>query len=158
MDAFAPAEIVTVDPVPTAVVKGAVAMADLTSFFDTAFQRLAGVLADQGRQPTTPAFGLYHGVPGETVDIEVGFGTDDRVETDGDVVASELPGGRVARMVHAGSFDTLGDSWRALGAWMEEQGLAPGETLWEVYVTEPDPDMDPADLRTELSWSLRDAP
>lgn len=26
--------------------------------------------------------------------------------------------------------------------------------LWEVYLTEPSPDMDPADLRTELNWLL----
>ena len=42
-----------------------------------------------------------------------------------------------------------------LAAWMGEQGLTPGPVLWEVYVTEPSPDMDPADLRSELNWLLR---
>jgi hypothetical protein len=26
--------------------------------------------------------------------------------------------------------------------------------MWEVYLTEPSPEMDPADLRTELNWPV----
>jgi len=66
-----------------------------------------------------------------------------------------LPAGRVARLVHVGGYDGLGESWGRLGAWIAEQNLAPGTVIWEVYVTEPNPDMDPADLRTELYWTLQ---
>ena len=59
-----------------------------------------------------------------------------------------------ARLVHLGSYDRLVASWERLGSWMGEHGLTPGPVLWEVYVTEPSPDMDPADLRSELNWSL----
>ena len=59
-------------------------------------------------------------------------------------------------LVHLGSYDKLVASWERLGAWMGEQGLTPGPLLWEVYVTEPSPDMDPADLRSELNWLLGD--
>jgi effector-binding domain-containing protein len=76
------------------------------------------------------------------------------VVTDGEVRAGTLPGGRIARLVHVGGFDRLGDSWAALGAWIGAQGFTPSRDLWEVYVTEPSPDMDPAELRTELLWRL----
>ena len=114
------------------------------------------VLAGQGVAITGPAFALYHGAPGATADLEAGFPTSGPVETDGDVVASHLPGGRVARLVHEGSFDELGSSWGRLGQWIAAAGLTPGEDMWEVYVTEPSPDMDPADLRTELNWTIAD--
>ena len=58
------------------------------------------------------------------------------------------------RLVHEGSFDELGSSWGRLGQWIAAAGLTPGEDMWEVYVTEPSPDMDPADLRTELNWTI----
>jgi effector-binding domain-containing protein len=70
-------------------------------------------------------------------------------------VAGSLPGGQVARLVHHGSFDELGSSWARLGAWIGQRGLTPTDALWEVYVTEPSPDMDPADLRTALHWLVR---
>ncbi|MCC5952685.1 MAG: hypothetical protein JJU45_11380 [Acidimicrobiia bacterium] len=64
--------------------------------------------------------------------------------------------GTAARSTHHGSFDGLGEAWGRLGAFIGEQGRAPGPVMWECYLTEPSPDMDPADLRTELTWPLAD--
>lgn len=69
---------------------------------------------------------------------------------------SSLPGGRIARLIHLGAFDGLGTSWEQLVAWVYEHGMQPGEVFWEVYLTEPAPDMDPAELRTELNLPIRD--
>lgn len=142
-------------PATTAVIGGVIAVADLTDFFDRSFSTLAAVLADQGVAIVGPAFALYHGPPSETADLEVGFVIDRPVRTDGEVRAGSLPGGRVARHVHHGGYDELGPAWEGLRSWIEERGLTPGRDLWEVYVTEPSPDMDPADLRTELNWPLQ---
>ena len=81
----------------------------------------------------------------------MGFVTDAPVTPTGAVTASVLPAGRIARGVHSGSFDGLGDAWGALIGAVAADGLTPGSTMWEVYLTEPSPDMDPADLRTELN-------
>jgi effector-binding domain-containing protein len=144
-------EITTVEPVTTAAIRRTVAMSDMANFYDSAFRALSDALAAQGISPAGPAFGLYHGAPGETADVEAGFATDRAVEPAGEVIASSLPGGRVARLVHHGSYDALGESWGRLHAWVVEHGLEPGEAMWEVYVTEPSPEMDPAELRTELN-------
>jgi effector-binding domain-containing protein len=138
----------------TAVMRGVVPMAELAGFFDRSFSRLWPAISGQGVAITGPAFGLYHGPPEETADLEVGFTTDRAVEPDGDVEAGSLPAGRVARLVHHGAYDALGSSWDQLRSWIVEQGFTPGDVLWEVYLTEPTPDMDPAELRTELNWVL----
>jgi effector-binding domain-containing protein len=62
----------------------------------------------------------------------------------------------VARLVHQGGYDQLGAAWDRLRSWIDGQGLTPGRELWEVYVTEPSPDIDPATLRTELNWTIED--
>ena len=147
-------EVVTLEPTTAAVVRGTVTPEEITDFFDRSFAVLWEAVAAQGVSPTGPAFGLYRGVPDETIDLAVGFPTDRPIEQDGSAEAGELPGGRVARVVHAGGFDGLGEAWQRLGAWIAEQGLTPSETYWEVYITEPSPDMDPADLRTELNWPV----
>ena len=33
-------------------------------------------------------------------------------------------------------------------------GRAPAFPFWEVYVTEPTPDVDPGSMRTDLFWPL----
>ena len=147
-------DLVDLTPATTAVIAGVVPMAEIADFFDRSFGALAPAIAAQDVAVLGPAFARYHGQPTYTVDLEVGFPTDRPVTTDGDVHASDLPGGRVATLVHHGAFDQLGESWGRLAAWIAEQGHVPTADIWEVYVTEPSPDMDPADLVTELYWSL----
>jgi effector-binding domain-containing protein len=147
-------ELVDVPPATTAVICDTIAMDQIADFFDRSFSRLPTAITDQGVTIAGPAFALYHGPPTATADLEVGFATDRPVRADGDVQSGSLPGGRVARFVHLGAYDRLGESWGHLRAWMEARGLTPGHDLWEVYVTQPSPDMDPADLRTELNWPL----
>jgi effector-binding domain-containing protein len=147
-------ELVDLDEMPTAVIHGVIPMSEMVGFFDRSFTELTEVLAAQGLTPTGAAFARYAGPPGETVDLEVGFPVHGVVSAEGRVRAGTLPGGRVARLVHVGAFDGLGESWGRLGEWIGAQGLTPGADMWEVYVTEPSPDMDPADLRTELCWTI----
>ncbi|MQY40745.1 hypothetical protein SRB17_87780 [Streptomyces sp. RB17] len=149
-------QLVNLDPATTAVVRSVVAMADLRNFFDASFGALARTIEAQRITMLSPAFGLYHGSPGDTLDLEVGFVTDRPVRPEGGVVVSALPGGRVARLTHFGSFDNLGSSWERLRSWMQAQVLPAGEDRWETYVTQPSPDMDPRDLRTELNWPVTD--
>lgn len=147
-------ELVDVASATTAVIGGIVDIAELAGFFDQSFPELATALADQQVEVVGPAFALYHGPPSTSADLEVGFPTDRPAKSDGPVRPSELPGSRVARVVHQGGYDGLATAWERLQSWISERGLTAGPVLWEVYVTEPSPDMDPADLRTELNWSL----
>ncbi|MEV6591859.1 GyrI-like domain-containing protein [Streptomyces acidicola] len=149
-------ELVHREPATTAVVRGVVLMADLRDFFDASFGALARTIEVQRITVLSPAFGLYRGSPGETVDLEVGFVTDRAVRPEAGVVVGSLPGGRVARLTHRGSFDGLGSSWERLRSWTGARGLSAGEERWETYVTQPSPNMDPRDLRTELNWPVTD--
>ena len=147
-------ELVSAEPVTTAVVRAVVPVSGLTGFFDASFRELTTTTTEQGVALLGPAFALYRGPFAEIVDLEVGFPVDRPIPAEGNVVASELPGGLLARGTHSGSFDGLGDAWARLAAWLGEQGHAPAAERWESYVTQPSPDMDPRDLRTELFWPV----
>jgi len=143
-------ELVDLSPATTAVVRATIPMSELRGFFDRAFSTLPAVLVEQGITALGPAFALYRSAPSDTVELEVGFPTDRPVVATGEVRASSLPGGPTAVLVHHGSFDDLGASWERLTAWTDQHGHTPGEVFWEVYATEPSPDMDPAELVTVL--------
>lgn len=147
-------EMTNLDEIITAVIQGVVPMAEIADFFDRSFSELATVLAAQGVAPTGPAFARYARPPGTTADLEVGFPVHEPVRPEGHVQPGSLQAGRAARLVHAGGYDQLGESWARLGTWIAEQNLTPGSAWWEVYVTEPNSDMDAADLRTELIWPV----
>ncbi len=76
----------------------------------------------------------------------------------GDVEAGELPGGAIAVAVHAGSYDTLGDTYAAMERWMDTNGYRPGAAPWESYVTDPAECPDSKDWRTEVHWPIETKP
>jgi len=160
--------VLEVDWTPTAVVKAVgVAFDALPGLFDRGYQAVSAALQDEGKPPVGPAFALYPRQPGATVDLELGFPLirplqgglpsleQDNPRTDLDVVPSELPGGRVAVFSHLGPYDALGGAWQRLTAWAQGQGHTPRLPFWEVYVTEPTPETDPATLRTDLYLPIR---
>lgn len=147
--------LVDLDETSTAVIRGRdIPVPELPAFFDSAFGTLAATLGRQGVQIAGPAFASYDGPLGATASPTVGFPTVGEVSPEGEVEASSLPGGRVARTVHRGGYETLGESWESLRLWILNKGLQLGDVLWESYTTEPNPEMDPSDLTTELNWTI----
>ena len=147
-------QLLTVEPCPVAVLREVVPMSALTQFFDRAFHAVPAVLEHQQITITGPPLSVYFGMPTDTVDVAGGFPTERGVLPDDGVVAFTLPGGRVARILHHGSYDTLGESYGRLTTWMGERSLTPGPLMWESYLTEPEPGGDPMDLVTEITWPI----
>lgn len=150
--------------VPTVVVRAdEVPMATIAGLFDAVFGKAFPAAFAQGLKPAGPAFALYTRLTDgadPVADVEIGFPLDgplieqlddEPVEVDGmRVVASVLPAADVAVTTHLGAFDGLGAAWGEFLGEIGAMGWAPGTPFWETYVTEPSPDMDPADLRTDL--------
>lgn len=162
-------KILRAPAVPTAVVRAAdVPMATISGLFDAVFGKAFPAAFAQGLAPAGPAFALYTRMtdgPDVVVDVEIGFPLDgplieqlddEPIEVDGlRLEASVLPSADVAVASHLGGFDGLGAAWGRLMGEIGGMGRAPGMPFWESYVTEPSPDMDPADLRTDLYCVVR---
>ncbi|MDQ4490475.1 GyrI-like domain-containing protein [Sinomonas sp. ASV486] len=135
---------------PTAVVRTTVRMDELKDFFDGVFGTVMGAVQSHGAHVAGPPFALYHGMPGETVDVEAGFPVAGPFEGGDGVTASILPGGRTVTAMHVGPYEGLADTYREMTDWMREQNLTRGESMWEVYLSDPSAEPDPAAWRTEV--------
>lgn len=125
-------------------------MSKLEELFDTGFSSLATAV-----QPAGPAYALFTRQPSDTVDIEIGFPTSTALiapipAQKVTLEPGEIPAGKVASLSHIGAFDKLPQAYEELLAQVEQQGMTPKLPFFEVYVTEPSPEMDPADLRTDI--------
>lgn len=144
-------ELVELEPQHVAVIRKTVPISQLRDVFDHGFSAVLETLEKQAIAPSGPPVGIYHGMPTDTVDVSVGFPTEDAVADDGEVQASMLPGGEVVRYEHVGPYELLAQSYEHLQEWMADRMLLPGDTMWEVYVTEPTGD-DPNAIITEINW------
>ena len=96
-------------------------------------------------------FAFYPSEPADLIEVEAGVVTAVPVETSGEVVVSSLPGGRVVTALHVGPYEQLENSYRDLLAELDRAGLALRPVgMWEVYLTDPDEEPDPAKWRTRL--------
>lgn len=149
-------EIVELDEQTTAVVRALVPVEKLATFFGRAFGTVYQALAAQGIEPVGPPFGFYPSMPGDTVEVEAGFPVPEGARPAGEVLISSLPGGRVVHTLHVGPYDTMGSTYEALQAWMTGEGLTPAVGMWEVYLSDPEAQPDPATWQTGIYWPLVD--
>jgi effector-binding domain-containing protein len=153
---MAPFEIVTQPEQNAAVVRDELPMARLSELFDRAFHTVIAACDAQGVPVVGPPFGFYPRMPGETVEVAAGFPVARPITASGEVEPMVLPGGRMVRGVHVGPFESLGQTYEALMAWVGAQGLTLAEGMWETYLTDPSAVSDPGEWQTLILWPLRE--
>ena len=131
---------------PTAVVRGHVSKEGIPDFLGPAFGEVIVLLDKQGLHPTGAPFGRYLPTDDGGFDLTVGFPCSDVVEPVGRVEPSELPGGRVARTMHVGSYDEVGAAYEAVISWLTDEGCVVSGEPWECYLDGPEV----AEPRTEV--------
>lgn len=73
----------------------------------------------------------------------------------GRVELTELPLVGVAVLTHAGGYDTIDDTYRALGAWVADHADPLDLPVREWYLAGPGDVADPSAFRTEIAWPVR---
>lgn len=149
--------VLEVPEIPTAVVvRRDYPMYEMPSLMDGTFSHLGAALAEAGVSPIGAAVSLHHRRPVDTADLEVGFPIDRplpgpiTLPNGFEVVASVLPAGRAAMISHVGGYDGLAEAWGAFTEAVGDSGEQMTYPFWELYVTEPSPQADPATMRTDL--------
>jgi effector-binding domain-containing protein len=151
------AEISVVDlhEQPTVGLREVVPMDALTAFFDRAFSTTYEAVQAHGGQVAGPPYARYFGPATDSVDVEAGFPVVAPVAVDGPVTDGALPAGRGVETVHEGAYDGLAHTYEAMVRGAQERGIVPAGDMWEVYLTDPGADPDPATWRTRVVMLVR---
>jgi effector-binding domain-containing protein len=96
---------------------------------------------------------LYHHPEhrNEAMNIDFGVQVAFPFEQKGEVHCVETPAGEVARTIHVGPYDRLGDAHDAIHAWCAAQNRRIGRASWEIY---GDWNNDPDLLETTIKYLL----
>lgn len=147
--------LVTRDKQHAVVVREVVAMNAMQECFGRAFGQTMGAAQAQGRQIVGMPFGMYFGVPTDSVDVAAGFPIDAPVTADSTTQPIELPGGKAVEMLHIGTYDSVGESYNKIMQFMGEHHLTPSTVMWESYLNEPDP-AHPEAAQTLITWPVNE--
>ena len=140
---------------PTAVSIATLPVPEIASWFARIYGVLASVIAAHGAGPAGPPFARYHKLPDGRFTIEAGFPVTAPVGPEGDERPSQLPGGQVAVTIHTGRYDEMAGAYEALTAWVTSHGGEVTGDPWEVYLSDPASEPDPATWRTQIVQPCR---
>ncbi len=108
------------------------------------FGQLANDLTTAGIQPGPQSLAMYEAIAsgdGEGARVYAAFPVDTETVAGEGFSIAEIPGTNLAATTaHYGSMATIGESWEALHAWIEENGYEMAGVCRELYiVSEPEP-------------------
>lgn len=139
---------------PAVTIRTRTSMEGLPAFFDRAFGEVYGHISQAGQHPSGPAFALYHTQDPSDFDLEAGFPVAAPVAGNGDVKASEIPGGKVCTTLLVGPYDQLPEAWQAITDHVAAEGLESDTWGYEVYISDPTT-VAPEEIQTQIVLPLK---
>jgi len=119
---------------------------------------LFGFAMSQNAQFVGAPFALYHETSKEAIEkadaegasiLDIAFPIGAPIDEDGEFKVYELPGGKMARVVHKGPYDQCEPAYNAVFAWVVENGKSIVGPVREVYPNDPR-EVAPEDILTEI--------
>jgi AraC family transcriptional regulator len=153
MSAPVPVTRRTLDPQITLVIRRKISLSQIPQELASILPRVFAFAQQNGIPLASPPLTRYFELGRGTATIEAGFAIAIPAKGEGDIVASELPGGDAAVAIHAGAYERLEETHAIVATWLDAQKLS-GGAPWEVYVTDPGETPDPKDWRTEVVYPI----
>lgn len=139
----------------TAVARATLRVAEFGPWLGKTYPAVAGLLAASQAGPAGPPFARFRPLGDGRYAVEAGFPATGRFDGSGEVMPAELPGGQVAVTTHIGAYHQIEHAYQALTGWLAEHGGEPAGDPWEVYLSGPPTNPDPASWRTEVLQPYR---
>lgn len=118
-------------------VRRTVPMTELSAVFGPTYEAVAAAAGQAGAAVLGPAYSEYFGMPTDTVDVEIGFGIDRAVDVPG-MNTTQRPATRAVIGTHVGPYDKLSESYTELMGYLDNEGVALTDSMFEFYDSEPD--------------------
>ena len=143
----------TAQPEVVAAVRVIAPSSDIARVWKPALDQVWAFLkANGGLRPGLNLF-LYHHPQNRNDAMNIDFGVQvaHRFEPEGSIQCIETPAGEVARTVHIGPYNRLGDAHNAIHEWCAAHNRKIGQASWEIYGHWNN---DPALLETTIKYLL----
>jgi effector-binding domain-containing protein len=150
-----PVDVQTVQPRKLAAVRREVAPGAVGSSWGPALNKVWEFLRGHpGLRADGHNVFLYHHPAQRGAPILCDFGVEvtRTFETEGEVYATETPGGEAAIAVHHGPYNRMNEAHDAVGKWITANRRESAGCSWEIY---GDPTPDPADTETTVVYLLK---
>lgn len=147
-------EIKTVQEQHTAAVRTRTPIEKISETLGACYGEVMQCVNSQDVQPSGPPFAIYYNMDMSDLDMEIGFPVAAMITDAGRVKAGTIPSGKAAVATHVGPYDTIGETYEKLSAFVKEKKLEPNGFSYEYYLNDPG-ETAPEELLTEIYFPLK---
>lgn len=120
------------------------------------YGKLYSYLGANNIQPTGVPFAVYYAFdPNGNTDFEVGIPVGTTVKSSGDIKFKEYPAMKVLAALYVGPYENSGPVYEALMKYAKDNKLETLAPMWEIYLTDPSKETDPAKYQTLIYHVLK---
>jgi effector-binding domain-containing protein len=127
---------------------------ELPAFLQAAIPELFGGLSRLGIIPSGPPFVIYHDFSTEGIDAEAAVPIGEQMIPSGKIESRVLPAMTVARTIHVGPYEKLGDAYAVLRTWVSAHGYEVAGPFQERYLNGPGDVTSTSEYRTEIEMPI----
>jgi effector-binding domain-containing protein len=139
---------------PVLFVHKEVPLTGIPAALGEAYNAVFAYAASRGVHPSGAPYARYFTVSPEKVVLDAGIPLLGPLAGEGVVESGVLPAGEAAVTTHIGRYEEMEPAYAAMRAWMRANGRQEAGAPWEIYLSDPQQEPDPATWRTEVVWPL----
>lgn len=120
------------------------------------YGKLYSYLGTHNIQPAGVPFAIYYTYdPKGNTEFEVGIPIASAVTGNEEIKFKELPAMKVLAALYVGPYENSGPVYEALMKYAKDNKLETSPAMWEVYLTDPSKETDPAKYQTLIYYVLK---
>jgi effector-binding domain-containing protein len=147
----------TVEPVQVMTVRKTCSLDSIGPYLGAMYGEIKAALSKQGITQSGPVFAIYHVYePPQNIDFEAGIPCSKKGKSEGNVTAKELPKTNALLVDYYGPYDEgMKAAHDQIHEYIRTNGKEMSGPPWEVYVTDPMVEKDPAKLLTKIYYPVK---
>lgn len=147
-------ELLEQNPQPALSIRTTTTLKELPQELGKAYQAIGEYLGQIGEQPAGPAYAAYFNWDTDTLDVEIGFPVSRMLPERDQIRITQLPSGKVVRCLYTGPYNKIEPAYKALNAFVEENGYEATGIAYEFYLNDPQ-EVPPGELLTHIVFPLK---
>ena len=138
----------------TLMIRVTIPVSEISKVMGESYNEIAAYMGRKGIPFASAPYAMYYNMDMEALDVEMGFPVTAPEKGEGRIRTGQIPGGRIATMIHTGPYDRLPESYTKLMGQVKEKGLEISDKMYEYYLNDPS-ELKPEELETKICLILK---
>lgn len=139
---------------PVLSIRTRTTLEELPDLIGRSYYKIMDYLKELKEEAADAPFTAYYNMDMQDLDVEMGFPVAKSLPGKGEILAGEIPGGKVVSSMHKGPYKEMEQPYTEMAKWISDNGYEPTGVAYEYYYNNPD-DVPESELLTRIVMPVK---